>query len=291
MILDYVKLKEIKPAISGYLTESHALLTREEFPDEEAVHDIRVLMKRTRAALKLLRVQSDEETFSKEYNSGREVGRLLSTLRDQSVYRKSLKSLKKGHAELFERLGGNKLIKELTDNAQAPVVQEHGEVLTRVDELLKKAIYRMRFITLTNSDPHLLIKELEKTYLSTAKSYIRCRNTLNPVHIHDFRKRTKDFLYQLSFFRPLNPRAIKNLEKSLEEIAQYLGRYNDLTQLVTRLEYSYKAEGNTPETDELIIVIKNRQDHYLLEVWPTAYKIFCPGQKLVNLLGFKLLVI
>jgi len=43
--------------------------------------------------------------------------------------------------------------------------------------------------------------------------------------------------------------------------------------------------------DELIIKIREKQDTYLSKVWPVAYKIFCPGQKLVNVLGFKLLVI
>jgi hypothetical protein len=38
-------------------------------------------------------------------------------------------------------------------------------------------------------------------------------------------------------------------------------------------------------------MIKEEQDKYLLKVWTVAHKIFCPGQKLVNILGFKLLVI
>ena len=291
MILDYVKLKEIKPAVAGYLNEAHVLLTRAPIPDEEAVHDIRVLMKKTRAALKLLRVQTDEETFLKEYTSGREVGRLLSSLRDLSVHRKTLKSLKKGHGELFERLGDFGLIRILSDDKDSPAIQENSEVIAKADEILKKSIYRMRFVTLLKNDPHDLIKELELTYMSTAAAYQKCRNTLKPVHIHNFRKKTKDFLYQLNFFRPLNPRAIKNLEKQLDKIAQYLGKYNDLSQLILKMDYHFGAGGNTPEVDELIIIIKNRQDHFLMEVWPAAFKIFCPGQKLVNLLGFKLLVI
>jgi hypothetical protein len=43
--------------------------------------------------------------------------------------------------------------------------------------------------------------------------------------------------------------------------------------------------------DELIIVIREAQDNYLSKVWPVAYKVFCPGNKLVNVLGFKILTI
>ena len=46
MELDYVKLKDLKPAMAGYIRESQALLKRSAVPDEKAVHDIRVLMKK-----------------------------------------------------------------------------------------------------------------------------------------------------------------------------------------------------------------------------------------------------
>jgi CHAD domain-containing protein len=109
--------------------------------------------------------------------------------------------------------------------------------------------------------------------------------------LHEFRKKAKDFLYQLYFFRPLNPRVVKDLEKKLDGLAQNLGKYNDLNQLVKALDYKYPDDKNLPAMDELIIKIREAQDLYLAKVWPSAYKIFCPGQKLVNVLGFKLLVI
>jgi DNA modification methylase len=46
-----------------------------------------------------------------------------------------------------------------------------------------------------------------------------------------------------------------------------------------------------PAMDELAIKFREAQDKYLSKVWPAAYQVFCPGQKLVNILGFKLLVI
>jgi hypothetical protein len=43
--------------------------------------------------------------------------------------------------------------------------------------------------------------------------------------------------------------------------------------------------------DELIVLLRVEQDKYLSRVWPAAHKLFCPGQKLVSIMGFKLLVI
>jgi hypothetical protein len=45
MELDYVKLKEIKPALAGYVRKSQTLLKKSAIPDEKVVHDVRVLMK------------------------------------------------------------------------------------------------------------------------------------------------------------------------------------------------------------------------------------------------------
>jgi CHAD domain-containing protein len=109
--------------------------------------------------------------------------------------------------------------------------------------------------------------------------------------LHEFRKRAKDFLYQLYYFRPLNPSVVKELEKRLDTLTQNLGKYNDLTQIMKIVGYKYGTPENSPALDELIVVIKDKQDQYLSKVWPSAYKIFCPGQKLLNVLGFRLLTI
>jgi hypothetical protein len=74
-------------------------------------------------------------------------------------------------------------------------------------------------------------------------------------------------------------------------MTQNLGKFNDLTQLVNTLGYKYPDTSNLPALDELIVKIREKQDRYLAKIWPIAYKVFCPGQKLVNVLGFRLLMI
>ena len=111
-----------------------------------------------------------------------------------------------------------------------------------------------------------------------ADIYLTCRNNPKPDKLHEFRKKPKIFLYQLCFFRPLNPSAIKALEKKLDNLTQNLGRYNDLTQLVRALDYEYSVNKYMPAMDELVIRIREKQDRYLSKIWPAAYKIFCPGR-------------
>jgi CHAD domain-containing protein len=293
MLLDFVKLKDIKPALSGYISDSLALLERSDLPDEDAVHDIRVLMKKARATLRLLKTQSNDGFFDREYLVYREIGRLLTTWRECSVHRKAMKMLGKENPGLFARLEDNEQIKCLLSGIDSPLEAspEVSAKIGQIHESLKKASYRLRFESLGVLDPQLLLKELEQTYIVVSEEYLRCRNYPKPECLHELRKRSKDFLYQLYYFRPLNSQVIKRLEKKLDLLAQNLGKYNDLTQIIRISGYKYGSAENTPALNELIIVIKNKQDRYLSKIWPVAYEIFCPGQKLLNVLGFKLLVI
>jgi hypothetical protein len=74
-------------------------------------------------------------------------------------------------------------------------------------------------------------------------------------------------------------------------MTQNLGKHNDLSQLIKAIGYKYQFMANPPELDELIVLIREDQDRYLSRVWPVAHKFFCPGNQLVNVLGFKLLII
>jgi CHAD domain-containing protein len=293
MELDCVKLKDIKPALSGYISDSQILLKRSAAPDEEAVHDIRVFMKKSRAAVRLLNSQVDDELFIKENVAYREIGRMMASRRETSVQRKTLKLLKKEHPDLFLRLSDNEMIQTLLKKPEPESVVDGADQFKtgQINDLLNKASYRLRFYTLDKLNPQLLLKELEQAYILAAENYLRCRINHKPAALHAFRKRSKDFLYQLYFFRPLNPSLIKGLEKKLDSLTQNLGKYNDLSQIIRFLDYKPGSEKNSPATDELLVVIRDRQDEYLSKVWPLAYKVFCPGQKLINVLGFRLLVI
>ena len=292
MIFDYVILKEIKPELSGYLAESLNLISKSPLPDDDAVHDIRVFMKKSRATLKLISPYMDEVSFKREYAVYREVGRLLSAWRDTSVQRKTLKSFKKLHSSLFAGLSGSELVTKIL------VKPDHGsgningmeQGVEEISGILKKAIYRLRFLALSDLNPEVLLGQLEKTFLAVSAIYLKCRNNIKPERIHEFRKVAKDFLYQLSFFRSLNPAVIKKLEKNLDAMTQNLGKYNDLSQLLSSLDFKHDM-GSNPALDELLILIRDRQDKHMNLVWPLSYKIFCPGRKLLNVLGYKLVVL
>ncbi|OFX94209.1 MAG: hypothetical protein A2X05_04730 [Bacteroidetes bacterium GWE2_41_25] len=293
MEADKVKLKEIKPVLTGYISKSQVLLRRDAVPDEDAVHDIRVLMKKSRAVLKLTCPLTDTELQNKDIHDLKRVGQLMSILRDTSVHRKTLRDLRKEFPGIFKSLAGNEKIGKLmqkSEDISEPDLTMNSEI-DEINELINKSGYRIRFYQIQNIDPVKLMHQLELSFYVVQNIYLECRNKPIPEKIHQFRKRSKDFLYQLYFFRPLNPAAVKALEKRLERMTMYLGAYNDLYQLIKSIGYTWSGESADPAMDELILKIRDKQDESLARVWPVAYKCFCPGKQIVNLLGFKLLVL
>lgn len=290
-----IKLKEIKPVLTGYINKSHVLLKQNIVPGDDAVHDIRVLMKKSRAILRLISPLLANELQSKDIQSLKRVGQIMSEWRDTSVQRKTLKELKKEFPSIFAKLEGNEKLVLLMKKPE--LISEPDEIrkngIDEIDDLLIRSGYRIRFQQLQGIDPVNLLRELETSHKNVTDIYLKCRNRerTRPEDIHEFRKRSKDFLYQLFFFRPLNPQAVKSVEKRLERMTMYLGRYNDLYQLIKVTGYNYSGESTDPVMDELIIKIREKQDNYLSKVWPTAYKCLCPGTKLANLLGFKILML
>lgn len=293
MVPDYVKLKPIKPSLAGYIREAQVLLKDSDINNASTVHDIRVLMKKSRAVLKLISHQTDIPYYERDVADLREVGRILCCRREISVQRKIIKGLRKEFPDIFSQLHDYPPLKLLLEKQET--LTEPSEDLKKafghIGELLNRTGFRIRFQPLNTIDPQPLLRELESTYLTVSDLYLRCRNNAKPKIIHEFRKKAKDFLYQLYIFRPLNPSVVKILEKKLDSITQNLGRFNDLDQLIKTMDYKYHKEINQPALDALVVKIREMQDKYINKIWTVSSGIFYPGRNLVNLLGYKLLII
>jgi len=250
-------------------------------------------MKRSRAALRLAGPQLEKEWFERNMDALRGTGRQLSELRDTSVQRKILKALRKEQPLLFEQLKDDEKIAEMIKKQDHLKTsdEEVKELIAKSEAILQKTGYRIRFEPMNKFDARLLFLELESTYNDVIALYLECRNYPKPEKIHQFRKRAKDFLYQLWFFRPYNQAVVKSVEKRVDLLTQNLGKYCDHKQLILDLGYKYSRGSQMSALDELIVVIKGRQDKYLGIVWSEAKKIFHSDKQLVNLLDFKLLII
>lgn len=283
------KFKDIKAVLTGYINESLSLLERGSVPDEKSVHNIRVLMKKSRATIRLASSQLDKKSYNKEFLTFREAGRTLHLWREASVHRKTLRSFRKKYPILFKSLKNTEIISHLLKKPEiaAIIPQDPDENISRINDILTRSKYRIRFQRLNNPEAPILLGEINKTYQKVSDLFIRARINPKPSNLHEFRKRLKDFLYQVYFLRPLKPGVIKNLEKRIAQMAQNLGKFNDLAVLIDTIGYKYGRQENDPALDELVILIKQAQDQYLSKIWPQAHMIFGPGKNLAGNLGLR----
>ncbi|HLN21993.1 MAG TPA: CHAD domain-containing protein [Bacteroidales bacterium] len=291
MEADYIRLKEIKPELAGYLNDSLELLGNSSFPDDSAVHDIRVLLKKSRATLKLIGSQVITDFSLKDIQSLKEAAAMMSVWRDNTVLRKTLKEIKKDYPGLIDKLKDDPRISSILIKPEHHNgTPETALTSEKIGELIKKSAFRIRFQNTSNIDPNILLKELEGSYLKASDRFLTCRLNAGQKNLHDFRKKSKEFLYQLYFFRPVSTQ-VKSLEKKLDDMTRNLGKVNDLFELLKSIDPNNPEKSRSSEMDELIVRIREKQDKYLQRIWPVASKVFCPGRKLVNLLGYKILVI
>jgi CHAD domain-containing protein len=286
---DIIKIREIKPVLSEYISKSRELLKKAAVPDEDAIHDIRVLMKKSRAVLRLAGAVNSTGLPDRDLQSLKRVGQIMCHWRDKSVHRKTLKELRKKYHSIFSKVESDEKIAALMRKPEATAGpdEEMKSGIKEIDDLLNKTYFRIRFNDMQKIEPAFLLDKLELSFETVRSLYLECRNTPKPETIHKFRKRSKDLLYQIYFFRPVNPSKVKSVEKRLEKLTMNLGKYNDLYQMLKAIGYVYPNEPGLPALDELVIKIREIQDDCLSKVWKDAYYCFCPGKILFDLVGFK----
>ena len=190
-------------------------------------------------------------------------------------------------------LTGNEKIEQIMKKQEPDSELLSGivESFQSIHETLKKSYFRVRFLTPVVPDTEKLLKELENSYNITKERYLVARNNLKAKNLHEFRKRAKDLLYQLYFFRPLKPSSVKSLEKRLDNMTQSLGKYNDIALLKKYIGYKYPSKEKNLYMDELVLILHNEQERCLSKVWPAAYQIFRPSARLMDVLGFSITAI
>jgi CHAD domain-containing protein len=290
MVSTDIQIKPIKPVVTRYLIRSRYLLGKSAVPDDKTVHDIRVLMKKARSLLKLTGSQADNIYCQRNIEDLKNVGKILRFWRDSTVYRKIMKEIKRSNPEIIKNLRSYSPLKHLLEKPANTGITSPDLMtsLTQIDEILNKAIYRIRFQRFDDNDTLAMAGELEQTYMRVVEIFLRSRNNPKPRLIHKFRKTVKDLRYQLYIFRELNPSAVNSLEKKLDILAINLGRFNDLVQVIKELEYKYNKKGNPSYLDDLVLKIRLKQDKHLSKVWASSGRLFVRGHKLADILGFNL---
>src|SRR5438876_1172973 len=211
------------------------------------VHEVRKHLKKLRAAMRLTVCEVGKNQHVREDRCVREIGRLVSDLRDAQVRLQTLIQLRdemakgagENHFPRIEELLS--LERESFSAAFAGWQKQAIPKLERVGERLSK--WPLAGITWKQ-----ICGTVGKTYKRGQRGLVKTIKKPQPENFHAWRKRVKDLWYQLRILQPLNRAVLTEMAHDADVLGELLGSEHDLAFLCARLE---KESGDETLRDEL----------------------------------------
>lgn len=194
-----------------------------------AVHETRKRLKELRALLRIVRGGIGERGYRFENRHLRDTGRLLSPARDAAVLLETLEILR-AHPEAAH------IAEELEELAErlAPAYQAEMERLKahnvpqQVEESLNALMRRVMTWPIRREGFAVLESGLLRVYRNAADAMERSAEKPTDEHLHEWRKQTKHFWYQVRMLAPAWPSVLNGLAETLHDLSDVLGRDHDL---------------------------------------------------------------
>jgi len=200
---------------------------------DTSVHDMRKHLKKTRAALRVVRKEIGRGLFREQDHCLRDVGRLISDVRDAEVRLQTVRQF----ARISKRRGQGSYtnLEEMLKFELENFVAASAEWQVHAIGMLQYAHASTDHWALDHFSCKQLRRAVQARY-SSARRMLACA-TANPTaeNFHVFRRQAKILGYQMRILRPINPIVLKNLSDDLGALANLLGRAHDLNFLSERL--------------------------------------------------------
>ncbi len=234
-----------------------AVAKGEKESDDTPVHQIRKHLKKARAVLRLVRKEIGRGLFREQDRALREVGRLVSDVRDAEVRLETVRELQ-GLGRKRRRTDYRSFEMALTlelENFLIAFADWQNQVLP----MLEGARAATERWTLHHFGARQLHRSVQLTYKCARKALAQANADPKPKNYHRFRKEAKTLWYQLRLLEPVNSVVIDALTDELRAMGDLLGRAHDLSFLGERISVEEGGTEWRPEGDHLLAVIEVSQ--------------------------------
>jgi CHAD domain-containing protein len=214
------------------------------------VHEVRKHLKKVRAAMRLAIGAVGKSCHAQENRCVRDIGRLVSDLRDAQVRLQTFIQLRNKAAknkQLFWRTEELLLLERESFSAA------FGGWQRKAIPQLKHVKARLMNWPLDDLNWKQICGAVCKIYRRGQRALARAIDDPEPEKFHAWRKRVKDVWYQLRILQPLNRTVLEEMARDAEVLGELLGSEHDLEFLRARLE---KECGDEALADELAKIQK-----------------------------------
>ena len=211
------------------------------------VHEVRKRLKKLRAAIRLGIGAVGKNCHAEEDRCVRNIGRLVSDLRDAQVRLQTFiqlrdKAAKKSERHLFPLTEELLLLER--ESFSAAFAGWQKEAIPQLENV-KARLMRWPLDGLTWKQ---ICNAVCKIYRRGQRALAKAMNDPESENFHAWRKRVKDVWYQLRILQPLNRTVLQEMAQDAEVLAELLGTEHDLDFLRARFE---QESGDEALDDEL----------------------------------------
>ena len=232
-----------------------AIVAGEKETADTPVHETRKHLKKARAALRLVRREIGRGLFKRQDHCLRDVGRMISEIRDAEVRLETVRQLQK----VTRRRQCYQNVEEILAHELENFVAAFAEWQSQAVPILERVRDDIDTWPVDQFDLIQVRRSIQGTYKRGRDALAAAKRVGSAESFHHFRKEAKQLWYQLRILRPINPVVLKTLTAELGSLGDLLGRAHDLDFLAERMrqepdETTWQREGH-----ELLAVIEASQ--------------------------------
>jgi CHAD domain-containing protein len=233
-----------------------AIATGRKETEDTPVHETRKHLKKARAALRLVRREIGRGLFKRQDDRLRDIGRMISELRDAEVRLQTVRQLQSVTPR--QRRSYQKVEETLMHELEN-FVAAFADWQTQTIPFFERLYDEIDGWPVDQFDFIQLQRSVQATYKRGRDALAAAKRAGTAESFHNFRKEAKQLWYQLRILRPVNPVVLKTLADELGSLGDLLGRAHDLDFLGERMRQ--EADQNTwkRESHELLAVIEASQ--------------------------------
>jgi len=256
---------------------------------EERVHEVRTRLKRSRAALALIRRQAGDRA-ERDDRRLRDAGRLLARPRDLAVQAHTFRVLgTRLQSELPPRL--------LARLAAAERQMRRGLEPDEVERDLKQAARALRRLRRDLSrwgvgkGRRAIGASLTRTYRRGLATLEAARERPSPERFHDWRKKVKALAYELRIIAAAVPELTTTLMPKVDRLGEILGQIHDLDCVKATAELNPRWFGRAADGEAVLAAVDDRRAELEDEALRLAGSVFAGRARDVRALvetGWKL---
>ena len=207
------------------------------------VHEVRKHLKKLRAALRLTKTEVGKNRWASEDLFLREIGRLVSDLRDAHARYQMLIQLRDDADQQFPR------IEELLSMERESFSAAFAGWQKRAIPKLERARERLSRWPLSGITWKQICGVVAKVYRRGQNRLAKANKKRDPESFHVWRMSVKELWYQLRILRPLNRLVLEEIATDAKTLGELLGRAHDFAFLLARLD---RERGDQALYDELV---------------------------------------